>query len=46
MGENPIKVHLVNDIKMFGIYPEDNEDSLKSLRKGDQIGPLEKSAVG
>lgn len=36
-------MRLVNDIEMFGIYPEDNDDSLKSFKKGDQICPLARS---
>lgn len=43
MGGNPIKMDIINDIKIFGIYSEDNDDSQKSFKQGDQIGPLERS---
>lgn len=42
MGEKPIKMDIIND-KMFGIYSEDNDDSQKSFKQGDHIGPLERS---
>ena len=41
MEENPTKTCLMNDVKVFRNYSEDNENSLKSFKRGDQIGSLE-----
>ena len=43
MGEKPIKMRLINDIKILGISPEDNDDSLESFKPGDHTGSLESS---
>lgn len=43
MEENPIKTFLINEVKVFRNYSEDNENSPKSFKQGDQIGSLERS---